>query len=79
MVVDLYNAMLLEVHFKKKYGGGEFGIIIIFYSTLRKFSKERTCPHTIEWQHVREHAAIRLMHLCCTKSNRICRRYAGLT
>jgi hypothetical protein len=22
MVVDLYNAMLLEVHFKKKYGGG---------------------------------------------------------
>ena len=79
MVVDLYDAMLQEVDFKKMKGGGASLGYIFFDSTLRNFSKERTCPHTIDWQHGIEHAARRQMHLCCTASNRIFRRYEGLT
>ena len=68
-------------HFFGKCTGrvrGGFGIFF-FYYILRKFTKERTCPHTIDWQHGIEHAARRQMHLCCTASNRIFRRYEGLT
>ena len=59
--------------------GGGIWEYFFFNSALRKFTKERTCPHTIDWQHGIEHAARRQMHLCCTASNRIFRRYEGLT
>ena len=65
---------------RKMYGTGRGGSeFFFFYYILRKFTKERTCPHTIDWQHGIEHAARRQMHLCCTASNRIFRRYEGLT
>ena len=57
-------------------GGGDFGEFFSD-STLRKFSKERTCPHTIVCAGLLEHAARRICCLLRNKSNRICRSYAG--
>ena len=59
--------------------GGGIWEYFFFNSALRNFLKERTCPDTIEWKQVVEHAVRRLMHLCCNASTRICKRYGGFT